>query len=76
MECGKLSCLAFPFPIYFCLFVSTAFSFPQLFSGVWVFYFFLSLFLSDLLEELLEKSAQFILAIIPEGQELIALIIT
>lgn len=75
MECGKLSCLAFLFPIYFCLFVPTAFSFPQLFSGVWFFSFLLS-FLSNSLGELLGKSVQFMLVIIAEEQELIALIIT
>lgn len=52
MECGKLSCLAFPFPVYFCLLVSTVLFLPQLFGGVLVFPVFFPLFLHDFLEEL------------------------
>lgn len=52
MECGKLSCLAFPFPIYFCLFLQPFPSLSCLAGFGWVclvgllFFFFLSFLLS------------------------------
>lgn len=68
-----LSCFSF-FQLPVCLY---SLFLPSFFLFCFCFFFlFPSFFLSYFLNKLLGKSAWFILAIIPEGQELIALIIT